>query len=61
MKDAYSFHASEESLDEAYKDLRKAYTEVFKRCGLEFRSIIGDGGAMGRERFKGVHGNLRNR
>ncbi len=47
MKDAYSFHATEESLDETYKDYEKAYTEVFKRCGLEFRSIIGDGGAMG--------------
>lgn len=47
MKDAYSFHASQESLDETYKDYEKAYTEIFKRCGLEFRAIIGDGGAMG--------------
>ncbi|EPH95133.1 proline--tRNA ligase [Enterococcus faecalis 13-SD-W-01] len=47
MKDAYSFHASEESLDETYKDYEQAYTEIFKRCGLEFRAIIGDGGAMG--------------
>ena len=47
MKDAYSFHSSEESLDEAYKDYEKAYTEIFKRCGLDFRAIIGDGGAMG--------------
>ncbi len=36
MKDAYSFHATEESLDETYKDYEKAYTEIFKRCGLEF-------------------------
>lgn len=47
MKDAYSFHASQESLDETYKDYEKAYTEIFKRCGVEFRAIIGDGGAMG--------------
>lgn len=47
MKDAYSFHASQESLDETYKDYEKAYKEIFKRCGLEFRAIIGDGGAMG--------------
>ena len=34
MKDAYSFHASEESLDEAYKDYEKAYTEIFKRGAM---------------------------
>lgn len=47
MKDGYSFHASDESLDETYRDYEKAYTAIFKRCGLNFRSIIGDGGAMG--------------
>ena len=47
MKDGYSFHASYESLDETYKDYERAYTAIFERCGLEFRAIIGDGGAMG--------------
>ncbi|MFV0559766.1 MAG: proline--tRNA ligase [Enterococcus sp.] len=47
MKDGYSFHSSYESLDETYKDYDKAYSEIFRRCGLEFRGIIGDGGAMG--------------
>lgn len=47
MKDAYSFHASDESLDEGYRLYEKAYNRIFERCGLEFRSIIGDGGAMG--------------
>ena len=47
MKDAYSFHATEESLDEGFKDFEKAYVSIFERCGLEFRMIIGDGGAMG--------------
>ncbi|MHC5217359.1 proline--tRNA ligase [Enterococcus sp. LJL128] len=47
MKDGYSFHANDESLDEAYKDYEKAYSAIFERCGLEFRAIIGDGGAMG--------------
>lgn len=47
MKDGYSFHATDESLDEAYKDYEKAYSAIFERCGLEFRAIIGDGGAMG--------------
>lgn len=47
MKDAYSFHDSEESLDEGYRGYEKAYTRIFERCGLDFRAIIGDGGAMG--------------
>ncbi|QIL46402.1 proline--tRNA ligase [Vagococcus coleopterorum] len=47
MKDGYSFHASEESLDEGYKAYEQAYYRIFERCGLEFRAIIGDGGAMG--------------
>ncbi|MGO3733205.1 MAG: proline--tRNA ligase [Vagococcus sp.] len=47
MKDAYSFHATVESLNEGFKDFEKAYMSIFKRCGLDFRVIIGDGGAMG--------------
>lgn len=47
MKDAYSFHAEEESLDKTFRDMDSAYTNVFNRVGLNFRSIIGDAGAMG--------------
>ena len=47
MKDAYSFHATEESLDLGYAEFEKAYYKIFKRCGLKFRAIIGDGAAMG--------------
>jgi len=47
MKDGYSFHATYESLDETYNDYAKAYTTIFNRVGLNFRGIIGDGGAMG--------------
>ena len=47
MKDGYSFHADEASLDQSYRDYEKAYSRIFERCGLEFRAIIGDGGAMG--------------
>ncbi|MHC5227496.1 proline--tRNA ligase [Enterococcus sp. LJL99] len=47
MKDGYSFHSSDESLDETYKDYEKAYSNIFDRCGLDFLAIIGDGGAMG--------------
>lgn len=47
MKDAYSFHATKESLDEVYRQYEKAYQRIFERCGLEFRGIIADSGSMG--------------
>ncbi|MHC9532763.1 proline--tRNA ligase [Dellaglioa sp. L3N] len=47
MKDAYSFHADEESLNDTYQKMNRAYQNIFERCGLNFRSIIGDAGAMG--------------
>lgn len=47
MKDAYSFHANKESLDEGFLEFEKAYKKIFDRCGLNYRVIIGDGGAMG--------------
>ncbi|MGN7398875.1 proline--tRNA ligase [Cytobacillus praedii] len=47
MKDAYSFHSSQASLDEMYDKLYQAYTNIFTRCGLNFRAVIADSGAMG--------------
>ncbi|ADP32171.1 proline--tRNA ligase [Bacillus atrophaeus] len=47
MKDAYSFHASEESLDETYENMYGAYTNIFARCELNVRPVIADSGAMG--------------
>ncbi|USK57047.1 proline--tRNA ligase [Cytobacillus solani] len=47
MKDAYSFHSSQTSLDEMYDKLYQAYTNIFTRCGLNFRAVIADSGAMG--------------
>ncbi|MEH6889935.1 proline--tRNA ligase [Bacillus sp. JJ864] len=47
MKDAYSFHATQESLDEVYNRLFQAYSNIFTRCGLNFRAVIADSGAMG--------------
>ncbi|OKL37105.1 proline--tRNA ligase [Domibacillus mangrovi] len=47
MKDAYSFHSSQESLDEVYDRLFEAYSNIFRRCGLNFRAVIADSGAMG--------------
>ncbi len=47
MKDAYSFHTSEESLDEAYLKFEQAYVKIFKRCGLSVIAVKADSGAMG--------------
>nr|WP_295970392.1 proline--tRNA ligase [uncultured Bacillus sp.] len=47
MKDGYSFHASQESLDETYEDIFQAYSNIFSRCSLNFRAVIADSGAMG--------------
>ena len=47
MKDAYSFHVDEESLAQGYALMRAAYTRIFTRLGLRFRSVQADSGAIG--------------
>ncbi|WP_338462096.1 proline--tRNA ligase [Synechococcus elongatus IITB7] len=47
MKDAYSFHADEESLRETYAAMDQAYRNIFRRCGLQFRAVEADSGAIG--------------
>ena len=47
MKDGYSFHAGEESLDKTYQDMGRAYRRMFKRCGLTVIPVKADSGAMG--------------
>lgn len=47
MKDAYSFHATEEDLDREYHVIFDAYKRIFDRCGLKYRAVIADSGAMG--------------
>jgi prolyl-tRNA synthetase len=47
MKDAYSFHADPESLDETYKIMYDAYCRIFKRCGLEYVIVEAESGEMG--------------
>lgn len=47
MKDAYSFHTSQESLQETYDDMYKAYSAVFTRAGLNFRAVRADTGSIG--------------
>ncbi len=47
MKDAYSFSTSQECLDRIYDKVYNAYSNIFTRCGLNFRAVIADSGAMG--------------
>ncbi len=47
MKDAYSFDKDNEGLDKSYQDMYDAYTRIFTRCGLYFRPVEADNGAIG--------------
>ncbi|MDS3867305.1 proline--tRNA ligase [Staphylococcus hominis] len=47
MKDAYSFHADEASLDQTYQDMYNAYSRIFKRVGINARPVVADSGAIG--------------
>lgn len=47
MKDAYTFDMAEEGLDRQYHLMYDAYTRIFTRCGLHFRPVVADSGAIG--------------
>ncbi len=47
MKDAYSFHVDQASLQQTYERMHAAYSRVFERCGLRFRAVAADSGAIG--------------
>jgi prolyl-tRNA synthetase len=47
MKDAYSWHCDDESLDKTYQAMGRAYRKIFKRCGLSVIPVKADSGAMG--------------
>ncbi|MDT8319969.1 MAG: proline--tRNA ligase [Xanthomonadales bacterium] len=47
MKDAYSFHIDDASLDATYWDMYEVYTRIFTRAGLSFRAVRADSGAIG--------------
>ncbi|MGD9423743.1 proline--tRNA ligase [Pantoea sp. NSTU24] len=47
MKDAYSFHVSQESLQETYDAMYRAYSQIFSRMGLDFRAVQADTGSIG--------------
>ena len=47
MKDAYSFHADQESLNQTYERMHQAYSNIFTRLGLDFRPVDADTGSIG--------------
>ena len=47
MKDAYSFDRDQEGLDKSYQEMYEAYEKIFTRCGLTFRPVEADTGAIG--------------
>ena len=49
MKDAYSFHLTQESLQQTYDGMYQAYCNIFSRLGLEFRPVVADNGSIGGE------------
>jgi prolyl-tRNA synthetase len=47
MKDAYSFHADQASLQQTYERMYQTYSRIFSRCGLDFRPVAADTGSIG--------------
>ncbi|MCG8090054.1 MAG: proline--tRNA ligase [Candidatus Thiodiazotropha endolucinida] len=47
MKDAYSFHLDQASLQQTYEQMHQAYSRIFSRCGLDFRPVAADTGSIG--------------
>ena len=55
MKDAYSFHASFESLERTYAQMHQTYSGIFTRLGLKFRAVKADSGAIGGDGSQEFH------
>ncbi|RLV58727.1 proline--tRNA ligase [Parashewanella curva] len=47
MKDAYSFHLDQETMDDTYQSMHNAYSNILSRIGLEFRPVLADSGSIG--------------
>ena len=47
MKDAYSFHLNQDSLQQTYDVMHQAYSNIFDQLGLEYRAVIADSGSIG--------------
>ncbi|WP_369976973.1 proline--tRNA ligase [Xanthomonas bundabergensis] len=55
MKDAYSFHVSDEDLAREYENMKAAYSRIFTRLGLQFRSVQADSGDIGGDASQEFH------
>ena len=55
MKDAYSFHLNDKSLQETYEQMHKTYSKIFTRLGLQFRAVIADSGNIGGNKSHEFH------
>ena len=55
MKDAYSFHADDASLQQTYDKMHAAYTRIFERLGLDFRPVQADSGSIGGDGSQEFH------
>lgn len=55
MKDAYSFHASQDCLVKTYDQMHQAYSNIFTRLGLKFRAVKADSGAIGGDGSQEFH------
>jgi prolyl-tRNA synthetase len=55
MKDAYSFHLNDESLQETYEQMYQTYSNIFSRVGLNFRAVIADSGNIGGSKSHEFH------
>ena len=55
MKDAYSFHITDDDLVREYRNMHAAYTRIFTRLGLDFRAVQADSGAIGGDASQEFH------
>lgn len=55
MKDAYSFHATDDCLEQTYQIMHQAYSQIFTRIGLDFRPVMADSGSIGGSRSHEFH------
>jgi len=55
MKDAYSFHIDQASLEQTYDQMYEVYSRIFSRMGLKYRAVLADSGAMGGKKTHEFH------
>ncbi|MGB1558251.1 MAG: proline--tRNA ligase, partial [Oceanococcaceae bacterium] len=55
MKDGYSFHKDADCLENTYQDMRRAYTRIFERIGVDYRIVAADSGNIGGSKSEEFH------